>query len=59
VFLRHRGIRRNGRATGGSDRGRSNKLSEVEGLALRWIGEPDYRTIRDDTDYNLPAARWT
>lgn len=38
-------------------RGRSNKLSEVEGLAFRWIGERDYRAVRDETDYNLPSPR--
>ena len=38
-------------------RGRSNKLSDVEGLVFRWTGERDYGAIRDDTDYNLPAAR--
>ncbi len=31
---------------------RSNTLKQVPGLALRWIGPNDYKTVRDDNDYN-------
>ncbi len=32
---------------------RSNRLTQVPGLAFRWLGERDYTAVRDNTDYNV------
>ena len=32
---------------------RANKLTQVEGLTYRWLGEHDYSAVRDPTDYNV------
>ena len=34
-------------------KGRANKLTQVEGLTYRWLGERDYSAVRDTTDYNV------
>lgn len=32
---------------------RANKLTQVQGLTYRWLGDHDYAAVRDPTDYNI------